>query len=141
MQLQLIIAQVDNINFNNNTNTNTNANTNTCAKVIEDIITKDTYKFNESNPKPVGAQLVGDHWSGAISWSARDIVRYHYYYYHYQVIIINIFIIITAVNIIIFIISKKKRNAHKFFLQEIFLKLFGEFKGIIIIIIVLIILL
>ena len=67
------------------------------AQAVEDIIVSDTEKFNESVPKPQGAQLIGDDWSGVIPWSARDIV------------------------------SKKKRNAKRVLFQDIFFKVFGEF--------------
>lgn len=69
------------------------------AQVVEDIILTETGKFNDSEPKPQGAQLVGDAWSGAIPWSARDIV------------------------------SKKKRNTKRFFIQDIYFKIFGEFSS------------
>ena len=61
-------------------NTNTNTGTDINVKVIEDIIIKGTVKFNETDAKQLGGQLVGDHWSRANSWAARDIVRYQYYH-------------------------------------------------------------
>lgn len=67
------------------------------AQVVEDIIISDTGKYNDSEPKPQGAQRIGDDWSGIIPWSAREIV------------------------------NKKKRNAKRIFLQDLFLKIFGGF--------------